>query len=108
MKNFGFTIAKDRQIEYDKNDFALLKALQQLEPSVNICIGCGTCTATCTAGQFTEFNLRRMITLLKRGDASEILLNINKCMLCGKCMLACPRGVNTRNIVLKLQSLTSK
>ena len=105
MKNFGFTLNKDRQIDMDKGDFSLSESLKKVEPSFNICISCGTCTATCSAGNFDEMNLRKIILLIKRGELSGIKENIAKCMLCGKCMMACPRGVNTRFLILKINSL---
>ncbi|MCK7533335.1 MAG: hypothetical protein MZV63_21040 [Marinilabiliales bacterium] len=57
------------------------------------------CTATCTAGQHVSFNLRRMNTLIRRGEIDLLREEVKQCMLCGKCHLVCPRGVNTRNVV---------
>jgi heterodisulfide reductase subunit C len=102
MKDFGYTINKDRQIDFEKGDMRMAKYVRSHEPSFNICISCGTCSATCSAGNFTEMNLRRMMTMVKRGVVSEIKKEIASCMLCGKCSLACPRGVNTRNVIFKI------
>ena len=55
-----------------------------------------------SAGNFTDMNLRRIDTMVKRGYISEIKKEISQCMLCGKCSLACPRGVNTRNVIMKI------
>ena len=35
-------------------------------PSSKLCIGCGGCSATCTAGNLTEFNIRKLQMLVKR------------------------------------------
>jgi heterodisulfide reductase subunit C len=102
MKDFGYTLSKDRQIDFDKADRRIAAFVKEREPSFNVCFACGTCTATCSAGNFTEMNLRRLITMVKRGYVSEIRKEISQCMLCGKCSLACPRGVNTRNVILKI------
>ncbi|MFA4851187.1 MAG: 4Fe-4S dicluster domain-containing protein [Bacteroidales bacterium] len=102
MKNFGYTINNDRQIDFDKADRRIADYVKNHEPSFNICIACGTCTATCSAGNFTEMNLRKLMIQIKRGDLIAIRTEIAKCMLCGKCFLACPRGVNTRNIIIKI------
>jgi heterodisulfide reductase subunit C len=105
MKNFGYTISRDRQLDYDSMQREVYSALLREEPSVNGCISCGTCAATCSAGQFTDFSLRRSILLLRRGEDAEVLKNIDKCMLCGKCQIACPMGVNTRNVLFILQKM---
>ena len=103
MPDFGFSLQKDRQIDFDANNKTLLKRVVALEPSFRICIACGTCSATCSAGQFTDFNLRKIVTAVKRGELTELAQDIEKCMLCGKCQLACPRGVSTRNMVLAIR-----
>jgi heterodisulfide reductase subunit C len=105
MKDFGYTISRDRQIDYDSLSREIYKALSDMEPTVNACISCGTCAATCSAAQFTNFSLRRYILLLRRGEHKEVAENIDKCMLCGKCQLVCPMGVNTRNVIYNLQNI---
>ena len=102
MLKFGYTINKQRVIDLDKNDRETIAKVRQLEPSISICIGCGTCTATCSANVFTQFNLRQLMLLVSRGETDKLRQDVEKCMLCGKCMLACPRGVNTRNVLLAI------
>jgi heterodisulfide reductase subunit C len=106
--NFGYTISIDRQIDYDHLQRDIYADLKALEPSVNACISCGTCAATCSAAQFTDFSLRRYILLLRRGEHEEVAKNIDKCMLCGKCQLVCPMDVNTRNVVHSIQKILNK
>jgi len=108
MKDFGYTINKDRQIDFDKGDMRVAKFLKESEPTYNICFACGTCAATCSAGQFTDFSLRKTLTFIRRGELGETKNEISKCMLCGKCYLACPRGVNTRKIILKIKEAVEK
>jgi heterodisulfide reductase subunit C len=108
VNNFGYTISHDRQIDYDKLPKDIYRRLQKAEPTVNACISCGTCAATCSAAQFTDFSLRRYILLLRRGDEREVVKNIDKCMFCGKCQLVCPMGVNTRNVVYNIQKILQK
>ena len=107
-KDFGYTITKDRQIDYDSLPREIYRELKTMEPSVNACISCGTCSATCSAAQFTNFSLRKYILLLRRGEHKEVAENIDKCMLCGKCQLVCPMGVNTRNVVYSIQQILNK
>jgi heterodisulfide reductase subunit C len=96
---FGFTFSKARVIDYDRNDRRIAGYILEREPSLMLCIECGGCSATCTAGKFTSFSLREIHILLKRGENERVKDRINKCMLCGKCLLVCPRGVNTRNVI---------
>lgn len=107
-KDFGYTISRDRQIDFDALPRNIYRELQSMEPTVNACISCGTCAATCSAGQFTNFSLRKYILLLRRGEHKEVAENIDKCMFCGKCLQVCPMGVNTRNVVHSIQEILSK
>jgi len=102
-KQFGYFINKDRQIDYDANNLRISRFIDDYEPSFKMCISCGTCSATCTAAQFTDFNLRRLMVLIRRGEENNIPAEFDKCMLCGKCTLVCPRGVNTRNIIIAVK-----
>jgi len=99
MEKFGYTISKIRQIDYDSNDKSIAEYILKMEPSFSLCIECGGCSATCTAGNYTSFSLREVHILIKRGENSQVRQIIRKCMLCGKCTLVCPRGVNTRNVI---------
>lgn len=97
--DFGFTLSKGRQINYDTNDRSIAEYIDSHEPTFRLCIECGACTATCSTGNFTRFSLREMNILLKRGENDQVKKNIRKCMLCGKCSIVCPRGVNTRKVI---------
>jgi Heterodisulfide reductase, subunit C len=105
MKDWGFSVLKGNQIDMDNNDFSLSVALAAIEPSFAWCIGCGSCTATCSAAQFTEFNPRKINLLIQRGEVAAIKQELKKCMLCGKCQLICPRDVNTRKIIQNLKRI---
>ena len=108
MINFGYKINADRQIDLNHCDRRIANFISKIEPTFNTCIACGTCTTTCTAGNFTNFNPRLLYTLVKRGQIDEVKKEIEKCMLCGKCQLACPRGINTRHIILNIQKALVK
>ncbi len=102
MIDWGYTISKDKTINFDANDRGLGTAIAVKEPTFRICISCGSCGGTCTAAQFTNFSFRKLIALVKRGELSGLEKEISKCMFCGKCGIVCPRGVNTRHILLLL------
>ncbi|HNY03690.1 MAG TPA: 4Fe-4S dicluster domain-containing protein [Bacteroidales bacterium] len=99
---FGYSVLKDDTIDLDRNDVRIGRYLLRNEPSANLCIGCGSCTATCSTGHFTTFNIRRLHTLVRRGETGTLRKEIARCMLCGKCQLVCPRGVNLRNVILTI------
>ena len=108
MPDFGYTINKQRVIDLDKNGSKAIAKVKKLEPSVSICIGCGTCTGTCSANVFTQFNLRQLMLLVNRDETAKLKQEIEKCMLCGKCMIVCPRGVNTRNVLLAINRVLTE
>jgi len=99
IKNWGYKIVAGRQIDFDNNDFSIADFVRKHEPSSGWCIGCGSCTATCSAAQFTSFNPRKINILIQRGEIKGLADEIAKCMLCGKCQLVCPQGINTRNVI---------
>lgn len=99
MIDFGYTISPSSRINLDDFDQSRLKKLILAEPDVAKCMSCGSCAASCSAGNFTKVNLRRAIHLLNRGLDSEAVTLLEGCMLCGKCTLVCPRGINTRNLI---------
>ncbi len=103
MPRWGYKIHEDRQVIWEEGDFSLVERIRLAEPSLCLCISCGTCASGCTAAQFTDFSLRRVIIQLQRGRLEEVRKEIDRCMLCGKCILSCPRGVNTRNLVLSIR-----
>jgi heterodisulfide reductase subunit C len=103
MNNFGFSTKNSRTIDYNTFDDRLLKYVLANEPSFLVCMSCGACTATCSAGNLINFNIRRMSLYIRRGEIVKLSDEIDKCMFCGKCQIICPRGVNTRNVVLLIK-----
>ena len=107
LKNFGYNIKKDRQIDYDSNSRQMFDAVSQKAASICTCMACGSCTSTCSAGQFVDFSFRRLILHVQRGETQQVEKEIAKCMMCGKCILVCPRGVNTRQVILEIKRFIS-
>ncbi len=103
MNEFGFDIHDTRTIDFGQFDRRLLEYVLKLEPSFRVCLSCGGCTATCSAGNLIDFNIRKMNLLIRRGETDGLEKEINKCMLCGKCMLVCPRGINIRNVIMLIK-----
>jgi len=108
MKDFGFTVQQPRFIDYDNFDSRILEYVIREEPSFAICMSCGCCTASCSASNILDFNIRKLGVLLRGGVSEGLEKEINKCMLCGKCSLVCPRGINTRNVILNIKKALTK
>jgi heterodisulfide reductase subunit C len=108
MINFGYKIQTDRQIDYDSNNRRILDSVRSSEPSVDWCMSCGTCASACTAAATTDYSLRKLILLARRGMEKDVREMVFRCRFCGKCLNACPRGVNTRNIVYTMQLAVTK
>ena len=105
---FGYSINKSSKIDLDVASRDLAIQLWRYEPSFASCVGCGSCMATCSAGQFTSFNMRMLRLMVVRGQTDKIHTEAEKCMLCGKCQMICSRGVNTRNVVLAIHKFSKK
>ncbi len=105
MNKFGYTKLSSSTVDLDKANFDVAKKMTEAEQSFTFCISCGCCAATCSAGNFTEYNLRKIQLMVKRGEIEPLREVIARCMLCGKCQMICPKGVNTRHIVLQVNKL---
>ena len=84
MPNWGYSVNKDNQVDFDNNNRELLSQLLAVEPSFGFCIACGSCSGTCSAAKFTSFSLRLVIVLISRGETNNLQKEIAKCLLCGK------------------------
>lgn len=103
MPDFGFSISKPQSIDTNNMDIRRLRDLEDKVPSFKACISCGACTATCSAGQFGDFNIRRIHNLYRWDQRKGLEKELQKCMLCGKCTLVCPRGVNLRALIIAIR-----
>ncbi len=102
MIDFGYSLTPSSTIEIDDADLSLFEELCALEPDAIKCMSCGSCAASCTAGVFTNVNLRKVLVCLQRGEQEDVLPQLKSCMLCGKCYIVCPRGINTRHLILSI------
>ena len=108
MRQFGFSISQTRSIDLDQIDFSCLNELREAVPTFMVCINCGACTATCSAQQFSDFNIRKIKTKLMQGQYDGLAKQLEKCMLCGQCTLVCPREVNLRNSIVNMRRILTK
>jgi len=103
MIDFGFAPMEVSVHNLDTADLSLAHWINLHDETFNHCIACGSCAATCTAGQFTNFSFREVCHAIRRGEIKSAIDESEKCMLCGKCTLVCPRNVNTRNIIMLIR-----
>lgn len=102
MVDFGFGLLTSSRINLDLFDSEKFDRLATVEPDVRKCMACGSCTAVCTAGQFTQTSLRAALEEIQNGRNDVALDLLKGCQLCGKCTMVCPRGLNTRHIILSI------
>lgn len=100
MTDFGFKLSKSSTIDLSKVDTSQFEQLCKLEPGARTCISCGSCSASCTVASLSGMSMRKVLLSMQRGQ--DIRPMLKNCMLCGKCTMVCPRGLNTRNIILKI------
>ena len=107
MRNlkFGFAISTPRSINMDTADNRLLKQLEEEVPSFKRCMNCGACSATYSARQFTDYNIRRIHSMFRMQQYQDLENELKPCMLCGKCTLVCPRGVNLRSMIMNMRKI---
>lgn len=106
--DFGFGLSPSSRVNLDNADGALFEKLALLEPTVRECMACGSCSAVCTASKFKDTSLRRAILSLQNGQDRKALQLLEGCLLCGKCTMVCPRGINTRNLILRIVQVYGK
>lgn len=104
MIDFGFAPREVSVYYLYSADLSLAQWINEHDETFSHCIASASCTATCTAGQFTNFSFREVCHAIRRGEINSAIDESEKCMLCGKCTLVCPPNVNTQNIII----LTSK
>ncbi len=105
MTGFGYSLTPSSRINLDDKDKEKWNKLIDLEPDVLICMACGSCTASCTAGIFTKTSLRSAILYLQNGQEKQAMEYVKSCLLCGKCFMVCPRAINTRHLLLSISKI---
>lgn len=105
MSIFGFKISPSSAINLSELDTRRWDELCKKAPDARRCMACGSCSATCPAAQFSGMSLRKVLLDLQRGREKEAFRMMSNCMLCGKCLMVCPRGINTRELILKISQI---
>lgn len=94
---FGFSTMKINEIELTRSNADGKSGNENAD--LDLCISCGSCTATCTMNFNTHSNFRKAVLFQKRGLFAEAKNAINECCYCGKCTFLCPRGLAIRQVI---------
>ena len=100
--------------ESDENwNYEFLDELaEDVEENRNIiqCISCGKCVGECPASKLSNYNIRKIIRKVLKGDKSVLKdSDIWYCFLCERCKRVCPReGINIPLLILNLRNESFK
>lgn len=77
---------------------------------INLCIQCGTCTASCPSGRRTAFRTRQLIRWALLGFRERVLSNKDlwSCTTCFTCLERCPRGVDPTDVIQSIRTMAVK
>ena len=77
---------------------------------VNVCLQCGTCTASCPINRFDEtYNPRLIVRAAVLGLKEKVFSNmIWLCASCYSCTERCPRGVRPTEVIRVIRNLAVK
>lgn len=72
-----------------------------------LCIQCGTCSASCPHADKMEYTPRQLIAMIRANMRKEVLSSnaIWYCLSCYLCSVRCPRGIEQTHLMHILQSL---
>ncbi|NHJ26214.1 MAG: hypothetical protein EAX89_16665 [Candidatus Lokiarchaeota archaeon] len=86
--------------------------IEDVEENKNIvqCISCGKCVGDCPAAKISNFNSRKIIMKVLKGDKSVLKdSDIWWCFLCEKCKRVCPRNnINIPLLIINLRNESFK
>lgn len=93
-------------------DEFLKELVDDVEQNKNIvqCISCGKCVGECPAARISDFNPRKIVEKVLRGDKSVLKdSDIWYCFLCEKCKRICPKeGINIPLLIINLRNESFK
>jgi len=96
----------------DWNYAFLNELIDDVKENRNImqCITCGKCVGECPASKFSNFNIRKIIQKILKGDKSVLKdSDIWYCFLCERCKRVCPKeGINIPLLILNLRNESFK
>jgi len=107
-KSTAKKIAEDEEWSYD----FLEELTEDVHENRNIiqCISCGKCVGECPASKISNFNIRKVIQKVLKGDRSVLKdSDIWYCFLCERCKRVCPKeGINIPLLIINLRNESFK
>jgi heterodisulfide reductase subunit C len=78
--------------------------------NINLCMQCGTCTASCPAADKMEHSPALIIAMIRAGLRDEVLASNTQwhCLACYTCTVRCPRGVKITELMHVLERIASQ
>jgi len=98
-------------VRLDELDIGFAEAVAKAGgEKINLCIQCGTCTASCPSGRRTAFRTRQIMRRALLGFRDEVLSDKDLwlCTTCYTCLERCPRGVDPTDIILAIRNMAVK
>jgi heterodisulfide reductase subunit C len=76
---------------------------------INLCIQCGTCSASCPNANKMDYTPRELIALARAGMREEVLSSNSMwlCLSCYLCTVRCPRVIKITELMHALECLSS-
>ena len=102
----------DEHTELDWNWDFYEELVEDVDENKNIiqCIACGKCVGDCPASKVSNFNSRKIIKKVLRGDQSVLKdSDIWYCYLCERCKRVCPKeNINIPLLIINLRNESFK
>jgi heterodisulfide reductase subunit C len=102
----------DDHTEQDWNWEFYESLVEDVDENKNIiqCIACGKCVGDCPASKVSNFNSRKIIQKVLRGDKSVLKdSDIWHCYLCERCKRVCPKeNINIPLLIINLRNESFK
>lgn len=98
-------------VRLDQLDMGFAEAVAKAGgEKINLCIQCGTCTASCPSGRRTAFRTRQLIRRALLGFRDDVLSSKDLwlCTTCYTCLERCPRGVDPTDVILAIRTMAVK
>ncbi|MGB3903881.1 MAG: (Fe-S)-binding protein [Anaerolineae bacterium] len=98
-------MAKQRVLSLDEMDRELIKQIEPDWRKMMTCIQCGSCSASCPAGELMDYAPRELWRVMRLGMRDELINSRTfwLCTQCDACTVRCPRGIITRETMLNLR-----
>jgi heterodisulfide reductase subunit C len=74
---------------------------------INLCLQCGTCSASCPTSYAMDYTPRQIIAAFRAGMLDQVLKSntVWMCASCYSCTVRCPSGIKLTDIMYELKRL---